>query len=477
MLKGLLRDASLYSLSSVLARGFSFITVPVFTRILSPADYGALDLLSYVTLLAPLVIGAAVDQAVGRYYLDSALDPEVRRRVASTGLFYNVIAFAVVGVALLPTADFLASHWLDGQVGPGTLQIVLGFMWIQSIFYITTNQLRYLFRAKAFALVTVGNTIVSTFTGFALLVWFDLGVAGVFLGQGFGQLVFAAIAIWLARDCYRFVLDRVLLRRMLAFSLPLVPGTLAFYAMQYVDRYILNEMRGLADVGIYGMGARIASLVNLFLMGFQGAWMPEVMRSFREPDAPGKFRRVFEVYVFLTMTILVGLSLFGRELLLLLTTPEFAAGFVVVPLLVLGAVMAFIASYFAYGMQIAERSRLRMYLILGALVACVGLNLVLIPALGVLGAALANALSLTALAAVSVAVSQRFYPVPYAWTGCLAAMALAILVSNAAVVQVIPVTPVSILLKAACVLATAALLARILQVPLRPTAWRRAVGL
>ena len=477
MLKRLLRDSSLYSLSSLLARGFSFITVPVFTRILSPADYGALDLLSYVTLLAPLVIGAALDQAVARYYLDSELDPEVRRRVASTGLFYNVIAFAVVGLALLPTADFLSSRWLDGQVGPGTVQIVLGFLWIQSIFYIATSQLRFLFRARAFAVVTVGSTVVSTAAGFALLVWFDLGVAGVFLGQGLGQLLFSAIAIWLARDCYRFVLDLALLRRMLVFSLPLVPGTLAFYAMQYVDRYVLNELRGLAAVGIYGMGARIASLVNLFLMGFQGAWYPEVLRSFREPDAPAKFSRVFEVYLFLTMTILLGLSFFGREVLLLLTTPDFVAGYVYVPLLVLGAVMASIAGYFAYGFQIAERSRLRMYLILASLVACVGLNLVLIPAFGVLGAALANALSMTALAVVSVAVSQRFYRVPYAWPRCLVAIGIGTLVSNLAVVQEIPVTPVNLLLKVACALAATAVLARVLKVPLEPAAWRRMVGM
>jgi len=473
MLRRLLKEASLYSLSSLLARGFSFITVPVFTRILSPADYGALDLLSYVAVLAPLVIGAALDQAVGRYYLDTSLDEAERRRIASTGLFYNVIAFALAALLLAPSAPFLAEHWLHGQVGPGTLWIVLGFIWVQSIFYITTNQLRYMFMARQFALVTVGATVLSTVAGFALVAWLRLGVAGVFIGQALGQAVFSIVALWLARSCYRAVFDTVLLRRMLRYSVPLVPGTLAFFVMQYVDRYILNEMRGLAEVGIYGMGARVASLVNLFLMGFQGAWYPQVMSSFRESGAQARFRSVFEFYLFVTMLLLIVLSLFGREVLLLLTTPEFAQGYVVVPLLVLGAIMASIANYFSYGIQIAEKNHFRMVLNLVALAVSVTLNVLLIPRFGALGAALANASCAVLLAAGSLAVSQRLYPVPYSWPTVLGALAIGIGISHVILFWDASVSVSMLTLKAAIAAGAALLLALLLRVPLRVPAWRR----
>jgi O-antigen/teichoic acid export membrane protein len=290
-------------------------------------------------------------------------------------------------------------------------------------------------------------------------------------------LIFSVVSIYLARHCYRTVFDLALLRRMLRYSLPLVPGTLAFFLMQYVDRYILNEMRGLTEVGIYGMGARIASLVNLFLMGFQGAWWPVVMNSFREADAPVRYRQVFEIYLFITLTTLVVLSLFGREVLLVLTTPAFAAGYVVVPLLVLGAVMASIANYFSYGIQIAEKNHLRMILNLGALAASVVLNIVLIPVMGVLGAALANATCLALLAVGSVAVSQRFYAVPYSWPRILAALLVGIVASHAVIVWDVPVSVVTMLLKVMLTLVVAALLAWMLHIPLRPQVWRKLVGL
>ena len=300
------------------------------------------------------------------------------------------------------------------------------------------------------------------------MAWLHLGVAGVFLGQGLGQAIFSVVSIYLARDCYRAVLDPILLRKMLRYSLPLVPGTLSFFVMQYVDRYILNDVRGLTDVGIYGMGARLASLVNLFLMGFQGAWSPHVMSGFRDPDAPAKFRKVFEVYVLVTMAILVMLSLFGHEALLLLTTPTFAAAFVVVPLLVLGAVMASIANYFTFGIQIAEKNHYRMFLNIGALVVTVSLNLLLIPRLGALGAALTNAVCFVALAAGSLAVSQRLYHVPYSWPGILAAMAVGIVVSHSVIFWNAPVSIASIFVKIVVACLAIGSIAVLLRLPLKP---------
>ena len=92
MFARLFKDASLYSVSSLISRGLSLITVPLFTRVLSPADYGALDLLSTMMVIAPMLIGLALDQAISRFYLD-AKDELEKKRIASTVLFYNVLVF------------------------------------------------------------------------------------------------------------------------------------------------------------------------------------------------------------------------------------------------------------------------------------------------------------------------------------------------------------------------------------------------
>jgi O-antigen/teichoic acid export membrane protein len=212
------------------------------------------------------------------------------------------------------------------------------------------------------------------------------------------------------------------------------------------------------------MGARVATLVNLFLAGFQAAWMPRVLGSFRQAQAPEQFATVFRYYLAATMALLVTLSVFGREIITLLATPPFREGFVVIPLLVLSTVLASMANYFSFGIQIGERSNLRLLLNGGALVICVALNLLLVPRYGAIGAALSNTLSFLALVIAAVSISQRLYRVPYRWVTVVLSIALAFLVSELTVILRPNVGITTTLVKLIVVGATLAVVSRILGV-------------
>jgi O-antigen/teichoic acid export membrane protein len=465
MYKRLLKDTSLYSISTVLARGFALITVPIYTRILSPADYGVLDLLSYTAAIVVLFMGAALDHAVARFYQEAESELD-KKRIASTVLFYNIFIFAVLIPVVKPVAEVLAHGWLDNQVGPETVVLVFIFIWVNAIFYITNNQLKYCFLAKESALCNIGNVIVSIVLGFVFIVYFRWGVFGLFLGQVIGQGLFSLLALYYGRASYALVFHWATLRRMLVYSLPLVPGTLSFYAMQYVDRYVLNDLKGLHEVGLYGIGARLASLVYLLLQGFQGAWHPIVMKSFKDEDAPARFSVVFNYYLIVMLTIMVGLSLFGKEILSLLTTLAFRQGYVVVPLLVFSAIMASIGGFFTYGIQIAQKSHIRLFLNFSALIINVVLAYIFVPWLGIIGAALSTALSFVFLTAVGLMFSQQLYYVPYKWPSIIIAAVFAVAVSNSILFIDFDITIAGITTKAVVVLVVAFVLARLLDIPL-----------
>lgn len=465
MYKRLLKDASLYSVSSLLARGFSLITVPIYTRILSPADYGALDLLSYTAVLVVLIMGAALDQAVARFYLDVEDDSE-KKRIASTVLIYNIFVFALLIPLAKPLAGWMAHGWLGDQVDEATVVLAFIYIWVNAIYYIANNQLKYLFLSKQFALCNIGNTVLSIVLSFVFIVYFKWGIFGIFLGMTLGAGLFALLSLYYARASYALTYHWGTLKQMLVYSLPLVPGTLAFYLMQYVDRFAINALSSLHDVGLYGIGARLASLVNLFLMGFQGAWSPIVFKSFREKEAPEKFKVVFNYYLFTVLTILVGLSLFGREILLLLTTKTFSQGFVVVPLLVLAAILASIGQYFTYGIQIAKKSHYTLFLNCVALAINVALNYFLIPWLGIIGAALATVLSFVFLTVVGMRLSQKLYHVPYKWLNIVAAGLLAVAISNSVTLVSFDVTWQAVVAKAVMAMIVVLVLSRLLSIPL-----------
>ncbi|MHB8549257.1 MAG: lipopolysaccharide biosynthesis protein, partial [Thermoplasmataceae archaeon] len=182
MFKQLLKEASLYSLGPFLARALSLVTVPIYTRILSPADYGALDILSYTAVLVALFVGAALDQAVARFYLDAVDDVE-KKRIASTVLIYYVCAFALLIPLVKPFAHDLAHAWLRGQVNEKTVMLVFIFIWVNGVFYIANNQLKYLFFSKQFAICAIGKSIVGMALSLVFVAYYRLGIFGMFLGQ------------------------------------------------------------------------------------------------------------------------------------------------------------------------------------------------------------------------------------------------------------------------------------------------------
>ena len=463
MYKQLLKQTSLYSLGPLLGRMLSLITVPIYTRILSPADYGALDILSYTAVLVTLLMGAALDQAVARFYLDAPNDVE-RKKIASTVLIYYICAFAFLVPLITPFARDLAHNWLHGQVTKNTVMLVFVFIWFNGIYYIADNQLKYLFLSKQVALCAMGNSLVGVAFSLIFVTHYRLGVFGLFLGQTVGAGIFALVALYLGRRSYALLFHWGVLRRLLRYSLPLIPGSLAYYLMQYVDRFAIQEFISLKEVGIYGIGARLASLINLFLTGFQGAWSPTVFKSFRENEAPEKFRVVFNYFLFIVLVMMLGLSVFGKEILRILTTKTFSQGFVVVPLLVSAAILASVGEYFTYGIRIAQKTHYKLVLNITMLIMNVVLNYFLIPPFGIIGAALATATSFLFLSIVGMVISQKLYYVPYRWRNIVIAGVLAAAFSNGVTLINTPITWQMIIIKIGIMAIVAWVIARLLSV-------------
>ena len=145
--------------------------------------------------------------------------------------------------------------------------------------------------------------------------------------------------------------------------------------------------------------------------------------------------------------ILAGLSLFSEEALIVLATTEFIGGYVVVPLLVLSAVLASIAAYFTFGIQIEKKSNYRLAINVMALIINCTLNLVLIPRFGIIGAALATCLSYAFLAMAGMVISQRLYYVSYRWGRIFFAILLSSAVSVFVIVVDVPVSLIFIIAK------------------------------
>jgi O-antigen/teichoic acid export membrane protein len=199
------------------------------------------------------------------------------------------------------------------------------------------------------------------------------------------------------------------------FGLPLVPSGLAIWAIDFADRFFLLKLKNAAEVGLYSVGVRISTAILLLLIALRTAW-PAFAYSIKEDDeAKRTYAFVLTYVLFVSSWVALTLSLLAPWLVRLLTTPAFYGGARVVPLLVFGATAFIGFNVMSIGIGRAKATQFNWVVTGAAAVIAVGLNLILIPPYGMMGAAASTLVAYTVMFLGMTVRAQQVFPVPYQW--------------------------------------------------------------
>lgn len=427
MMRALARDTLIYGAAAIVSRGLSLILLPVYTRILSPGDYGVLDMVMVLGSFALLLVALEITQALARFYGDTEGEA-AKRRMASTTLWFTVAAYALVFAAAFAAARPLAAWQLGRPEMTDAHRLGHAGIAANGLFYLAQNQLRFELRSTAFAAISLVYAFTLASVSILLGYGFGLGLIGVLWGQLAGSAAAAALGLYLLRGSYGFEFDGALLRSMLAFSLPLVPSGLATFFTLYSNRLLLSRLDGLDAVGIFGVAIRIAGAIALLILGLQSALTPLIYAHYKEPGTPGQLARLTEQFVAAALACCLGLGIFAWEILALFAERRYTGAAPLVLLLAPATLLGQMYIFFP-GIAIAKRTRLQLYIFLATAAATVGLNWLLIEAAGLMGAAVATLLASLFFLALWAWTSQRLYPIPLSWrrigVGCVLFVAAA----------------------------------------------------
>ncbi len=414
MLKRFIGDALTYTAGNILVRGVSIVLVPFYTRVLTPGDYGALDMLTVLAGLINVTVALEITQGLARH-LPEAQTEDQTRGFASTALWFAFGAYSVFLVAGMLGAEWLARIVLGEGGSASLMRVAIATIWMNGMFYLVQNQLRFTMRPTAYSVAGFVYALVSLGLAVVLVLGFHLGVAGFFYGQIAGAIAGLAVGFFYARKSYGLYFDRKLLKEMLAFSAPLVPSSLGVFGMVYVDRIAIRKLMTLHDVGLYGVGYRLVSVIAILLVGVQRAIVPLIFAQFREKETPSHLARIFRLFVAAGLIMWAGVTLFSHEILALFTTPAFYEGAKVASLLA-GATLVSNMYMFMPGLDLEKKTSIVGVLNLTGAVMNTALNFALIPSLGIRGSALATLLSSAFVFAGYTVLSQRYYHVPHEWS-------------------------------------------------------------
>lgn len=406
-------DSVFYGLGRAVQKFIGFFLFPVFTRLLTPGEYGAQDVVfATVTILSYfLVLG--LDSATARHYFDAKRSDE-KKTVLSTYLWFEIgISAPAVALVIVFAAPISQLLFTDSSVAP-FLRVAVASLPLSLIAGAALLAMRLEYRSKRFGVVTVCGVLVQAAASIYLVAGLNLGVMGIFIAQLLASALRAILAIVLAHSSFGLRLSTSYLRRLLAFGLPLVPASISFWIINYSNRLFLLRLGSLEDVGLLSAGTRIASIVLFLITAFRLAWGPFAYSiADNKPLAKATYSLVLRYFLLITLVTTVVLTVFAAEALLILATPQYADAAPLVPFLAYSAIAWGAAYIVGMGFGIAKKSyHTSIATIFAAGISIVG-NIMLIRLWGTLGAATANMVGSIAALAYTYFAAQRYLRVEY----------------------------------------------------------------
>ncbi len=421
----LARHSAIYGLGGLVSRFVALLLLPLYTRYLTPADYGAVETLVALAAILATVLRLGIASAFFRFYFDS-VDAAHRLRVVRTS-FWFTMAMATIGLVVGVILAEPISEWLF-DTGDHTTLVRAAFvlLWAQMNYEQMTSLFRVEERSVAFTAATLVNLAVTVAATVVFVVAFDWGATGVIAGNFTGTLlVYAALLVY-RHEQLGLTLDRPLLRQMNRFGLPLVPSMLALWLLNFGDRFFILRLADQSEVGVYSIGARLASAMVLLLAAFRAGWLAFAYSIEDDDRARRAYSFVLTYLLFVASWAALALALLSPWLVRWLTTPAFYDASEVVPLLAFGAVA--LGGFNVVSIVLGRRKRTQFNWVAtgsGAAVSVV-LNLVLIPQYGIIGAGIANLSAFTVMFLVITWWSQRVFWVPYQWRRVVTVVGVAV---------------------------------------------------
>ncbi|MDI9569655.1 MAG: oligosaccharide flippase family protein [Pseudomonadota bacterium] len=411
MIRQFFRDSFLYGISSIVVQGSPILVLPIYVRLLSPTEYGVLEVLTIFALFVNSSVSFEILQGFARHYPDSRTERD-RKEYSSTTFWFTLAAYGLFVGITLPFSEIFSQIILHAPIWEKTFQVAVIATSLHGIYLLLLNQLRWQLKPFAYASVSAVNIILAVSTGIFLIVEYQTGLVGIFYGQTVGCTI-AGVLAWLwGSHSYRLIFDWPKCKEMLRFSVPLIPSSLAVIATVYVDRIAIQNIMTLVDVGVYTVGFRVASIANLMMAGVYFALTPLIYQNYVKDSMPDDVERILMYVLCGTLPLLVGISLFAKEIVFLFATEPYYGAWFVVPILAVAAVCSKLYIFFP-GLDIAKKTKTIAFINIAAAFLNIILNILLIPLWGIIGAALATLIGAAVLLAGYVFMSQKFYPIPY----------------------------------------------------------------
>lgn len=414
--------SGVYLLADALARGLSILLVPLYTRFLTPSDYGALAIATAVISMLAILLGLALHGALSRMHFEARSEDERRSLYGTLLVFLVVVPGAVVvSLEVLGRAGFL-DVFADLPYDPYLRYVVWTaylavFVEIPLAIYTVREQPR-----KVVPLTLLNAGLLAAFM-LVFVVALEQAVLGALRAMLLAAGSMAILAVFLtARNASRHV-SRRLLAASLAFSLPLVPHLVAQWILHVSDRIVLERFVSARDLGLYSLGASVATAGFLAVNALNRAFTPAITLHLKDRETRRQVPALGTWWVVALTWALTALAVFGGDAIRLVTPASYHGAARVVPWIAFGFLAFGLYTVVTQGTWFSMRTRMIPVFTVVAGVVNVGLNIVLIPRFGFVAAGWTTLIAFAVLAVLQGWHARRLHRIDWEYVRWLKALA------------------------------------------------------
>lgn len=433
-LKKLTSDSAVYGVSNIVGRFITFLLVPFYTQFLPQGDYGIVTVVySWIAFLFG-VFTFGLEPAYMRYV--TGVDRQRRNRVFASSFLFIAAASVLLFAMLLLVQPQLQTFLQLREEWNSIILLALGMVVLDAVNIVPFAALRMEDRARRFATIKIISILINVGLNIYFIAILQESIVWIFVAGILSSLSSTLLLLPTIASHLRPGLQPRLLRELLRYGLPTMPGAVAIMLIEIIDKPIMLELTNAATVGVYQANYKLGIFMMLVVTVFRYAWQPFYLQLAEKDEARALFARVLTYFVLLGAIIVLMLSLFISDIVRIpipftdrhLIHPDYLGGLGIVPIILFSYVWAGIAQILNAGLYIKKKT----VFILIATAAGAGVNIVanllLIPVWGMYGAAAATFIAYFTICVVYAFAGARIYPVRYEY-GRLLRIAVALLLA------------------------------------------------
>jgi len=412
------QDVGLIGATQVLLRLGGLILIPIITKTLGAYQYGIwAQILVTISLLTPLVM-LGLSATIVRFLAGEKEKEKIREGFLSV-VAVTIFTGSLLSVILFCSSDFLAST-VFGDINASYFIKAASFLvLISALDEITLTYFRTFRQIKTYS----GLTLLKSFGELCLMAFLLLSGFGLF-GAIIALLIIGTITFVIA---FSLIISQIgfkfptfsELKPYLRYGMPLTPNAMIMWIIHSSDRYIIGYFIGMAAVGVYSAAYAMGNLITFFLTPIMVILFPTISKLYEEKrieEVKNYLKYSLKYFLIFAIPSAFVLSVLAKPLLRILTTAEFVSGSIVVPFVAFGVITFGIFQICIYITHLAKKTELNVILLGTSAFSNIILNIILIPYIGILGAAIATLISYAVLALLTVFVSFKYLKFEIDWS-------------------------------------------------------------